>query len=429
MNGASKPPAQRKPRRRWRWHVPPALVHGSEALEGAEVLDEIAGAQGLLLWQTMRDVTLWASVQEPEDRAQLFGEGAGKRRLEALAAAGLDAELDLPLRMLARIPADPGAIGEADVLAACRQVSEWAERRGKLATALAFMQAAAIAAPANAAAGFRVGQLARRRGDTARAETWFRRTIGLGRQAKDWASYAEAFLGLGNLYSQRGALAGARRLHIRGLRAARRHAMRDIQGRALHHLFSIALETGDRKDAQDLARAAYRAYGPHHARLPLLAADLAHDWMLQGRFAPALQVFQALLPKFSDPTERVPALADLARAAGGAADRGAFERAWDELWPLAHEKASEAVAAQALLDLAHGAASLGEWTRAETAAGESRQLAERRGESKVAAEAESVLENVRAKRTVEANRVRSPEGEEETEGFAGDLVRVLSTAR
>lgn len=429
MNGAPKPPAQRKPRRRWRWHVPPALVHGSEALEGAEVLDEISGAQGLLLWQTMRDVTLWAGVAEPEERAHLFGDGAGKRRLEALAAAGLDAELDLPLRALARVPADPAGVAEADVLAACRQVSEWAERRGRLATALAFAQAAAIAAPANAAAGFRVGQLARRRGDTARAETWFRRTIGLGRQAKDWASYAEAFLGLGNLYAQRGALAGARRLHIRGLRAARRHAMRDIQGRALHHLFAIALETGDRKDAQDLARAAYRAYGPHHPRLPLLAHDLAHDWMLQGRFAPALQVFQALLPKFHDPAERVPALADLARAAGGAADRGAFERAWDELWPLAHERAGEAVAARALLDLAHGAASLGEWTRAETAAGESRQMAERRGEGKVAAEAESVLESVRAKRAVESTLARSPEGEEEAEGFAGDLVRVLGNAR
>ena len=178
-----------------------------------------------------------------------------------------------------------------------------------------------------------------------------------------------------------------------------------------------------------VARAAYRAYGPHHPRLPLLAHDLAHDWMLQGRFAPALQVFQALLPKFHDPAERVPALADLARAAGGAADRGAFERAWDELWPLAHERAGEAVAARALLDLAHGAASLGEWTRAETAAGESRQMAERRGEGKVAAEAESVLESVRAKRAVESTLARSPEGEEEAEGFAGDLVRVLGNAR
>ena len=29
----------RKPRRRWRWHVPPALVHGNESLEGSELLE------------------------------------------------------------------------------------------------------------------------------------------------------------------------------------------------------------------------------------------------------------------------------------------------------------------------------------------------------------------------------------------------------
>src|SRR5687768_11897801 len=174
----------RKPRRRWRWHVPPALGHGNESLEGAELLEEFSGAAGLALWQSMRDATLWAGVREPEERAGLFHAGAYEQRIRQIEEAGLDAAIHAPLRTLAAICRDPMAAREDEILTACREIANWAEAQEKLGTAIAMAQAGALAAPTNAAAGFRVGQLARQKAEHPRAESWFRRVIGLGRQAK-----------------------------------------------------------------------------------------------------------------------------------------------------------------------------------------------------------------------------------------------------
>jgi tetratricopeptide (TPR) repeat protein len=430
MNGTPAVPPQRKPRRRWRWHVPPALLHGPEALEGAEVLDEVPSPLSLLLWQSLRDVTLWASEHEPADRADLFQPETAAHRAAMLRQVHVDASLEPALQSIAAMLSDPVGTDEATLLAACQQVSEWADREGLLATALAFAQGAAIAAPAHAAAGYRVGVLARRRADYARAETWFRRTIGLGRQSKDWKSYAEAFLGLGNLYVQRGNFPAARRFHIRALRAARRHGMRDIQGAALHDLFGIAVESGHSAEAREYARGAHRAYGPRHERLPRLAHDLAYYWMMHGRFEAALSVLRAILPRLRSRGERLLASADIARAAGGAGNRRVFEESWDELWGAAHEPEHEEHAAQALLDLAHGAASLGEWKKGEMAASAAQQIARRREQHRVSLDAEAVLDSVRARKALETTRARGPEpeSEEETEGFAAELVRSLSTA-
>jgi len=427
MAGPQPGSPARKPRRRWRWHVPPALVHGNETLEGTEMLEEFSGAVGLVLWQSVRDVTLWAGGREPADHVDLFHADAHGLRLRQLEQAGVDAAIDAPLRALARISADPAAVTEDEILSACRDVSSWADAQEKLSTAIAFSQAGALAAPTNAAAGFRVGQLARRKAEYARAESWFRRVIGLGRQAKDWASYSEAFLGLGELYTQRGNYPAARRFHVRALRAAKRHGLRDIQGRSLHALFVIASDTSP-AEALEFARQSFRAYGSTHPRLPMLARDLAYFWMTRGRFAQALAVFQALAPHLSTPGERMLNTADIGRAAGGAANRGEFDRAWDEVWSFAGEWHTRPNAAQALLDLARGAASLKDWSRAERAASTARDVATRREESRVALEAETVLDQVTRKRGIEA--ATEPAGgeqeEADTEGLAAELLRTLN---
>ena len=427
MNASPTPPAPRKPRRRWRWHVPPALVHGPEALEGAEVLEEMAGPLAVLLWQSMRDVTLWASVAEPAERAGLFFPGATEKRLDTMRALGVDAALEVPLGVIAAIGRDPVATRETDLLAACRAVSDWADAQGHLATALAFATAGAVAAPTHAAAAVRVGLLARRHADYARAETWFRRAIGLGRQAKDWASYSEAFLGLGNLYIQRGNFPAARRFLIRSLRAARRHSLRAIQARVHHDLFRVASETNQVTEAQEHARGAFRAYPADHPRLPALAHDLAYFWITRGRFAASLTVLKAMLPHFGTTAGQVMTYAGIARAAGATSDRPSFEEAWDHVWPLAHEANPRDYSAGSLLDLAHGASSLGEWARAESAASAARQIAERREEHKSSLAAESLLDSIRARRAVETRPEREDGGEDETGQFAAEMARSLNT--
>lgn len=420
---ASPPPRPRKPRRRWRWHVPPALTHGGESLEGAPVLDEVQGPLGLLLWETYRDVVLWSGAEE---RDGLFSAGAHAARLRELEAVGADPALDRALRGAAAVVADPSGTQEADVMAACRQAADWAEQRGLMGTAVTLATAAALASPTNAATAFRVGQIARRKGENARAETWFRRAIGLGRQAKDWASYSEAFLGLGNLYKQRGNFPAARRFHIRGLRAARRHALRDIQARALHDLFTIAVETSPPAEAQELARLAFRAYGPRHAKLPALAHDVAYFWMGLGRFEPALDVFRAVLPHLADTSERLLCAGNVGRSAGAVGDRPTFEEAWEQVWSASDEWDKLPSAGQALLELAHGASSLRDWARAEKAAEAGRELAQKRSLGQVVILSDTILDAARRKRGMELP-ANNGDAAEDTQDLAADFVRSLRT--
>lgn len=414
----------RKPRRRWRWHVPPAIVHGAEALEGTEILSEYTGELGLVLWQAVRDISLWSSVTPPESRAGLFGPSAGKRRAASIAAADPDPEIAPALATIARILDDPAGTSSEQVMLACREISMWADSRGTLATALAFAQAAAFACPGNAASGLRVGQVARRRTEYARSETWFRRTIGLARQARDWASYAEAFAALGALYMQKGNHPVARQLFIRSYRASKRHSLRSLQATSLHYLFVIAARSGQHDEAEALARTAFEAHDPEHARIPAFAHDVAYFWTERGQFAPALSVFRALLPHIHNPVDRLAGLGSIARAAGGAGNREALENVRPEIWKLVRSADGGEVAAEVLTDLARGAASLGEWSEAEEAARAAEEMAAARGQAEMEMKAQSILDAVRNERRAETS-AKALAVTSEVDGLATDLVRTL----
>ena len=416
---------QRKTARRWR--VPPALIHGSDVFEGLSVLDDVTGEAGLVLWQSIRDAMLWGTAPEAE-RSALFAPDAEPSRLASLLAAGLPEELEEPLKVIAAMVGRPETASEEGVALACRRISQWADQQGLLSASLAFAQAAAVVTPGDAGVAYTVGLLARRRAEYARAETWFRRTIALARQSGDWPTYALAFVGLGNLYVQRGNFPAARRFHTRALRAANRNSLHSIEGMALHDLFGIAIETGNSREAGELARAAYEAYGPHHPRLPYLANDVAYWWITQGSHARAFPVFQVLLPLLHKPAERLLIVADYARAAGGIGRRDVFQESWDEVWELVRSGEADEAAARGLLDVAHGAASLSLWDRAEQAAQAALDVATRRNEAKIRLSAEAVLESARHHRLAEV-KVRREEAAEETtaaDTLAHDFVRSLS---
>ena len=69
MNEHKLRPARRKTQRRWR--IPPVLTQGPEVFEGLGVLDEVRGDAGVMLWQALRDASLWAET-DPELRVGLF---------------------------------------------------------------------------------------------------------------------------------------------------------------------------------------------------------------------------------------------------------------------------------------------------------------------------------------------------------------------
>ena len=415
---------QRKTQRRWR--VPPALKRGDEIFEGLGVLDELTGEKGLVLWQSLRDALLWAEAQDDE-RAALFSADAERARMAVILSVQPPPELEEPLGVLARMLAEPTQISEEMVALACRRVSQWADDEGMLVTALAFAQAAATVTPGDPTMAFAVAKLARRRSEHARAETWYRRTIALARQIGDWATYSEAFLGLGRMSIKRGNMPAARRFLVRSMRAAQRNSLHELEGMALHALFGVAVEAGREQEAQELARAAYTAYGPQSHWLSRLAQDVAYWWITQGYFSRALPVLRSVLPHLPKPSDRLMIFGNIARAAGGAGDREAFREGWVECFDLLNNAAVGEHAAQGLLDLAYGAASLGLWDKAEMAAREALEVGLKNGEAKIRLTAESVLESVRHHRGLETRR-RAAEADERAAAdamLAEDFVRSL----
>ena len=387
------------PRGRRRWRVPPPVVRGPEPLEGMGVLEEVSGEIGGLLWRSLRTVTLWAAVP-PADRAELFVRGAEERRLAELLAIGPEAALEEPLTVLAGVLGRPARVRADLVGVACSRIAHWARARGALATELDFAQAAALACPGDPRLALTVGRAARDRADYARAESWLSRSIALARQIGDWDAYARAYIALGKMFVARGALPNARKHLQKALRAAERRSLREPLGMALHDLFTVEAECQNVEQAQEYAARALRAYGTQHYLLPSLAYDVAFFWVLQGRFADALPVLRAVVPKMAE-EHRQQGLGGLARAAGAMGDEPALHAASTEIWNMQDDAAGKA---DALVELARGAASLGLWEQAVQAGDSALILARRRGQAKVIFDAEGVLESVARERQVRTRR-------------------------
>jgi hypothetical protein len=236
--------------------------------------------------------------------------------------------------------------------------------------------------------------------------------------------YSRAFGGLGNLYIRRGNFPAARRLHTRALRGARRGGMRREQATALHDLFAVAVETGDKNDAERLARLALEAYGPRSRRVPVLAHDVAYFWMEQGHFERALSVFQAVLPLIERPVESLFVKADIARAAGGSGHSQVLHSAADDVWQLTQTAEFGHAAGRALLEVARGYLSLGETSQAERTARAALASATEQRESKVRFAAEALLESIHPEKLAEMP-VPAVVNDPKADQLAADFVRTL----
>jgi hypothetical protein len=223
---------------------------------------------------------------------------------------------------------------------------------------------------------------------------------------------------------QRGNFPVARQLFIRAYRAAKRHSLRNVLAGSLHNLFWTAVSSGQHDEAEALSRTTFEAYDPESPRVPAFAHDVAYFWVSRGQFAPALSVFQALLPHINVPTERLAILGSTARAAGGAGDRDRFDEVGPEIWKLIRGSEVGEQAAGVLTDLARGAASLGRWNEAEEAAKAAEELATEAGQAQVQITAQAILDAVRHERRFETN-VQAAETTSSVDGLATDLVRTL----
>ncbi|HVG44245.1 MAG TPA: tetratricopeptide repeat protein [Longimicrobium sp.] len=390
------------------WVVPPGLMTYEEPFEGYRVLDEMRSGAGVTLWEFLRDADLW-STTPPESRGRLFVSGLARRRRERLAALGAVRELRLQLEAIGRALDGRARNPAAQLTQACNVLSRWASDQGLPHTALAFAHSAALATPDEPAPAYAVGLLARRSAEYRRAETWFRRTLGLARRTRDWNYYGLACIGLGNLFRQRGDYPSARLWYIKALRVARRRALWDVRPMALHDLFCVTANGGNAEEAEEWARRAFRAYGRRHPRLVALAHDVARFWLEGERYDEALQVFRAVLPHIGRLPDRRLITSNMARAAAGMNDRLTFAAMWAETWRLVDEYDDAEGVAEALVSLALGSVALGDPDRAQLAAGHALKMAIQRHESEQRLAAERVLESLRTVRVgVRRQQVQPP---------------------
>jgi tetratricopeptide (TPR) repeat protein len=406
-----------------RWRIPPPPFGGLQAADGAAVLEENAGSIGILLWDVVRDVVLWSSSPRSE-LGELFAPAAERMRMTSILTAEIDARLEASLAVLARLVGSPDGANRERAAMACREIAQWADECGALATAYGFAHAAALCCPGDARLSYEAGRFARRRAEYGTAHAWLGRAVLLGRQLSDWDSYAIAYSGLGNTFRQRGDYPRARKFHLRCLRIAREHQLRSIEGGACHDLCSLALGNGDLDTVLTYAKQAYNAYGPSDERLPGLANDVAYEWLEHGFYRQALEVFEAVRPRFKH-DQRIAVISNICRAAAGIRDVARFDAAWDDTLACASSSALDYVA-ESFLECARGAVLLGRVDDALVITRRAQAIAIRRKESRLILAAEGLLDDVERIRTAEADETVERLAPEEVIGFSGELVLSLT---
>jgi tetratricopeptide (TPR) repeat protein len=406
----------------------PPLTRSDEAAEGADVLSEVAGPTGVLLFHALRDFMLWVETPAGERRG-LFPYGAGTRRRDEVAAAMPEQELWAPLLTLAQMTDAPDAADPGRLVYACRAVARWAERSRAPATRLAFVQAAALAMRTDPKLALETGRLARDLARHAAAERWLRIAIKLSRRT-DWESYAWGFVGLGVLYIRTGNMPAAQAVMQRALRAGTKRRMRPVQGAAHHHLFNILADGGKLREAYGHARSALQVYDAGSADLVRLAHDLGRYWLLQGCYTRAATVFDTIALQMETPALRMLGTANLAHAAAGGGERARYEAARERALVMAEQQTDGARVAETLTILSWADAEANEWDRAIELAKRAQALATARGEADVRVLTDQHLESIRHRRSAvpPTRQVESPVSERFADRLTRELVRSLVPA-
>lgn len=380
------------PRQNRRWRFKPAPErHPEAAFEGLRILEEVPGELGLALFQRQRDVALWAGTP-PEARARLF---ASRRRIPfATFRSPVPEAVSRALDILKVVVQSPEGAGPQAVSKACVAVSDWAAERALLATAAEFAELAAYVEPEEPMWALAAGRIARKRAEYERAVTWLRRSISLARRSNRHSAIVAARISWATLELQRGNLDAAKSLLQKGWKKARKHKLKHLAARTQHDLLQVCLDTQEYEAAERHAAEAFRLYGPRADNILALAHDWASVWMRKEYFSAALPVLEAVAPSITEVHLRVVLLSSIALASGALGNRGAFDRAANEMRRIA-ATASENVP-WALFNLSEGARSLGLVDDARLYAERARQLALGRDESVAAQAAAELLRKIEA---------------------------------
>jgi tetratricopeptide (TPR) repeat protein len=324
---------------------------------------------------------LWSETPAAR-RASLFhapnenvrGRVERAREAEPSLSAALDSFL-----ALVTAPEDADA---ATLALACRTVYEWADRRSIVPISLHFAECAAIVEPDNPMWAVEAGWFCARAGrpeNMNRAAAWYHRAFVLAVRTQNRRESIRALTRFGALMKDLGDREEARRAYERAAKRARRTGRRRQSAVALHYLFALAAEAGEVAEALTCAGRALALYPLHDARLPYLGHDLAFLLVRSGQYRMALRLLDRASGLFQKPADVLLVVSTLARAAGGAGRSERYEAA--ERVVVASIAAYEEYAPAALVNVAEGARSLGDWERAGRYALTAHRYATERGDA------------------------------------------------
>jgi hypothetical protein len=333
-------------------------------MEGAAVLNEFRGDVGLKLWQIVRDVRLWAEVL-PEHRLGLF-RGTAAAPAERLEEISDPALLD-SLALLQGELAEPSSASAEVMATECLRISEYAEGKERLGTAVLFAMAASFAAPQRAAPAYEAGRLSLAWKDEVRAETWLRRAIGLARRGGERGTYCRSLILLADLYAARGEGTRAGKYYAIGMRASRRFGMRQARGEAALGLLRLALAAGNHEQADKLQVIASRAFGWEDRRTPEVVRLFARIRIDSGERTSAGEALQRLLPSLENDDDRMAAYALLARANADPGSPWRIAEPWHAAWALIEARPGSWAHVRALIDLALSSIAIGSAERTRAA--------------------------------------------------------------
>ncbi|HEU4559986.1 MAG TPA: hypothetical protein VFS20_19205 [Longimicrobium sp.] len=257
--------------------------------EGAQVLDEVGGELGLLLFQRVRDVLLW-SRRDGAEGDRLFGSKALFFSRMARKGGVPGREIESELTILDEVVSKRGDADAEQIANACAGIYHWALDHVLYATAAIFARAAAVVRPNDPMFAIYAARAERAQAAYERSKLWFQIAIAVARRLGKRSACTVGLLGWANLEIDRGNLPRARALLIRAWRYARRHNLRHRGAEARHDLLALAIDLEDFADAEIHAKAAFQLYGPRSRNIFALAHDWALLWIKKGYFS-ALAVF------------------------------------------------------------------------------------------------------------------------------------------
>ncbi|HYW09226.1 MAG TPA: hypothetical protein VE913_19865 [Longimicrobium sp.] len=410
--------SSRRRARKRRWIVWPSPVAPAGEVEGMRVLHDVPGPLGLVLFQRFRDVDLWASVRA-DKRLDLFAERARGVELPTWDRFDDGGELEPPLRVLAGLVVGPSASRELEVAQACTTIAEWASEIGHDETAAGFSTLASRVRPRDPGLAFAAGRAARRLGRYENAEAWFRRAVGLSRRLGNEEAASAAYLGWGVLEELRGKREAARTRFVLAWRAAKRGKLLTLAATARHYMIALTVPDGTLQEGFAHAVAAYRLYGKADHLLPRLASDTGALLSEHGHFSTARLLYEAALPLLTRPAERVAGLANVGRAAAAMGDKQRFTEArhdFDLLAPHGRE-----FLPASLVELAHGAQTLGQPRQAAAMLREAIRLAREHRDEPALATALRLEQRIAAKHSGDSDHPATVEHQMFATRFANRL--------